>query len=85
VGNEPKSYQPDLSDWGPLVVAAESYFTMGDNRDHTYDSRYWGFVPAEAITGQPRVVYWSYDRENYMPLPQLFAVRWNRIGRDLSR
>jgi signal peptidase I len=85
VGNDTPAYQPDISDWGPLVVAPESYFTLGDNRNFAYDSRYWGFVPAENITGQPRVVYWSYDPESYKPMPGFFAVRWDRIGKDLSR
>jgi signal peptidase I len=84
VGELTTEYQPDLEDWGPLVVPAQSYLVLGDNRDQAYDSRYWGFVPVENVTGQPSVVYWSYDRESYKPLPYFFAVRWNRIGRGFS-
>ena len=38
------------------------YFVLGDNRDDSYDSRYWGFVPAENIVGRPLLIYWSMDR-----------------------
>jgi len=46
---------------GELVVPPESYFAMGDNRDNSLDSRYWGFVPRENIIGKPLVIFWSYD------------------------
>lgn len=44
-----------------LVVPGNSYFAMGDNRDESLDSRYWGFVPRENIIGKPLIIYWSYD------------------------
>ncbi len=46
---------------GQVVVPPNSYFAMGDNRDSSLDSRYWGFVPRENIIGKPLIVYWSYD------------------------
>ncbi|HEV2690987.1 MAG TPA: signal peptidase I [Bryobacteraceae bacterium] len=46
---------------GELVVPAGSYFAMGDNRDNSLDSRYWGLVPRDNITGKPVIVFWSYD------------------------
>jgi signal peptidase I len=46
---------------GELVVPPNRYFAMGDNRDSSLDSRYWGFVPRENIIGKPLIVYWSYD------------------------
>ena len=46
---------------GDIVVPPGSYFAMGDNRDQSLDSRYWGFVPRENIIGKPLVIYWSYD------------------------
>jgi signal peptidase I len=46
---------------GEIVVPEESYFAMGDNRDNSLDSRYWGFVPRENIIGKPLVIFWSYD------------------------
>ncbi len=46
---------------GEVVVPPDSYFAMGDNRDNSSDSRYWGFVPRENIIGKPLIIYWSYD------------------------
>lgn len=46
---------------GELVVPPDHYFVMGDNRDNSLDSRYWGFVPRANIIGKPLLVYWSYD------------------------
>jgi len=46
---------------GEVVVPPGSYFAMGDNRDSSLDSRYWGFVPRENIIGKPLIIYWSYD------------------------
>jgi signal peptidase I len=46
---------------GEVVVPPNTYFAMGDNRDHSLDSRYWGFVPRENIIGKPLIIYWSYD------------------------
>ena len=46
---------------GEVVVPDNSYFAMGDNRDSSLDSRYWGFVPRENIIGKPLIIYWSYD------------------------
>ena len=46
---------------GEVVVPPNTYFAMGDNRDSSLDSRYWGFVPRENIIGKPLIVYWSYD------------------------
>ncbi len=46
---------------GEVVVPPGYYFAMGDNRDSSLDSRYWGFVPRENIIGKPLVIYWSYD------------------------
>jgi signal peptidase I len=46
---------------GEIVVPPDNYFAMGDNRDYSLDSRYWGFVPRDYIIGKPLMVYWSYD------------------------
>ncbi|MGI9073136.1 MAG: signal peptidase I [Bryobacteraceae bacterium] len=46
---------------GEVVVPPNSYFAMGDNRDNSLDSRYWGFVPRENIIGKPLLIYWSYE------------------------
>ncbi len=53
--------------YGPVTVPADHYFMMGDNRDNSQDSRYWGFLPRENIKGKALVLYWSYEaeREDY--------------------
>ena len=79
VGDDPAEYQPDLMDWGPIVVPSDSYFVMGDNRGSSYDGRYWGFLPRANVRGRPLLVYYSYDRESWKPLPFLSAIRWDRI------
>jgi len=74
------AYHPTRDNWGPLVVPPGAYFVMGDNRDNSYDSRYWGFVPRNVIRGRPLFVYYSFDGESWRALPFLTAIRWSRIG-----
>lgn len=78
-GTDP-DYHPSRDNWGPLVVPGRSYFVLGDNRDNSEDSRYWGFVPRSAIRGRPWFVYYSFDPERGDPLPWVRAVRWSRVG-----
>jgi len=54
---------------GEVVVPPNSYFAMGDNRDNSLDSRYWGFVPRDYIVGKPVLIYWSYDTTTAMLMP----------------
>jgi signal peptidase I len=78
-GRDATGYDPDLEDWGPIVVPADSFFMMGDNRDNSYDGRYWGFLPRSNVRGTPLVIYFSYDAESWKPAPFLTSIRWNRI------
>jgi signal peptidase I len=81
--------------YGPVAVPPNQYFVMGDNRDNSQDSRYWGFLPRDYIKGRALVIYWSYegDREDYAEegagatmkgLASVFAhfftrTRWDRM------
>jgi signal peptidase I len=69
----PKAQNPRDS-FGPITVPADSYFMMGDNRDRSYDSRFWGFVKSSKIKGKALIKYWSWDSEK-------FRVRFKNIGR----
>lgn len=82
---------------GEVVVPPHSYFAMGDNRDNSLDSRYWGFVPRDNIMGKPLIIYWSYDANteslasssvdtlahHFVDLGEHFftKTRWNRTFR----
>jgi signal peptidase I len=79
VRRDPSTYQPDLQEWGPIVVPPDSFFMMGDNRDSSYDGRYWGFLPRTNVRGRPLVVYFSYDPSSWRAVPFLTAVRWGRL------
>jgi signal peptidase I len=72
----PGNIQP-RDNFGPLVVPEKSLFVMGDNRDHSYDSRFWGFVNLKSVRGKAFLIYWSWDKSN-------FGVRWKRIGQMLK-
>lgn len=67
------NYQDSNSWWGPAKVPENSYFVMGDHRNNSRDSRYWGFVPRHFIKGRAFVVWWSYEEDR---------DDWTRTGAD---
>ena len=59
--NAPAGGSGSGENYGPTTVPADSYFVMGDNRDNSLDSRFWGFVTRDSVIGKPLFVYWSYE------------------------
>ncbi len=68
----PGSVQP-RDNFGPVTVPEGSIFVMGDNRDESYDSRFWGFVNQQDILGKALIIYWSWNHEEH-------GIRFGRIG-----
>jgi signal peptidase I len=73
--------------YGPVTVPADHYFMMGDNRDNSQDSRYWGFLPAHYVKGRALMIYWSFEPPDpaagngpLAPITGLFTgTRWSRL------
>lgn len=88
----PPPAQPTHDNWGPLVVPADHYFMMGDNRYCSKDSRYWGVVPKQNVRGRPLFVYYSYvpgpgpaddqcsGQISDRPVSFITNIRWGRLG-----
>lgn len=82
-GVERSTYRPTRDNWGPLKIPEDRYFMLGDNRDTSLDSRYWGFLEGWRFEGRASRIYYSYDSESAKPFPFIRAVRAQRIGNPI--
>ena len=84
LGVERASYQPTRDNWGPLVIPEDRYLMLGDNRETSLDSRYWGLLEGWRLEGRVVFIYYSYNKGSYRPFPWLREVRWGRIGSGID-
>jgi signal peptidase I len=82
-GADPQTYAPTRDNWGPLVIPEDRYFMMGDNRETSLDSRYWGLLEGWRLEGRAVFTYFSYNKDSYRPFPWLREIRFGRIGRGI--
>ena len=68
---------PPRDNFGPFIVPRRSFFVMGDNRDQSFDSRFWGIVDMDEIKGKAFIMYWSWNSQGSF----FNKVRWNRLGK----
>ena len=73
------TYRPTRDNWGPLVIPEDRYFMLGDNRDTSLDSRYWGLLEGWRLEGRTSLIYFSYEKGSFKPFPWIREIRGKRI------
>ncbi len=79
-GVSAEDYRPSRDNWGPIVIPPDNYFMLGDNRDKSLDSRYWGLLEAWRVEGRAMRIYYSYDTNSVKPFRFFREARADRIG-----
>ncbi|WPD23270.1 MAG: signal peptidase I [Candidatus Electrothrix scaldis] len=80
----PRSEDP-RDNFGPVTVPEHAVFVLGDNRDNSFDSRFWGFVDESTIKGKAMSFYWSWDlKEPLLSARRWSSIRWDRIGKEIQ-
>ena len=74
------TYRPSRDNWGPLVLPEDRFFMLGDNREQSLDSRYWGLVEGWRLEGRAVFIYFSYNMDSFRPFAFIREVRATRIG-----
>ena len=69
--------EQNRDNFGPLTIPEGEIFALGDNRDNSNDSRFWGTVKEEAVFAKAKIIYWSWDKSSH-------SIRWNRLGKELE-
>jgi signal peptidase I len=83
-GVDPRTYVPSRDSWGPLVIPEDRYFMLGDNREQSLDSRYWGLLEGWRLEGRAVFTYFSYNKGSYRPFPWIREIRWGRFFRPIN-
>lgn len=83
-GVDSASYAPTRDNWGPIVIPEDRYFMLGDNRETSLDSRYWGLLERWRLEGRAVFIYYSYNKGSYRPFPWLREIRWGRLGQGID-